>query len=309
MDNMKHILKKKLTLFLPLTMLVYCGQTMPEFNADSSFAFLEKQVEFGPRNPGSMGHKQCSEWLVLELKKYAGRVLEQNFTHRDPRLDTTIQMTNIVASFNLNAGKRIILCAHWDTRPRADKDIPENRDKPILGANDGASGVAVLLEIARLMKNSPPPIGVDIVLFDGEDYGPEGVHEEYFLGASYFVKNMGQYKPLYGILLDMVGDAQLNLPIEYQSGRYAAQVVEKIWSAAEELGYKQFERRTGTPVNDDHVKLIEAGIPTVDIIDFEYPDETHKYWHTLHDTVDKCSPQSLKAVGQTVLSVVYSEES
>lgn len=290
-------------------MLFYCGQTAPEFDGGKSFSYLEKQVSFGPRNPMSAGHEECKNWLVSELEKYANRVVKQEFMHFDPRLNKNIRMTNIVASFNLNAERRIILCAHWDTRPRADKDLPENAGKPILGANDGASGVAVLLEIARVMKAQLPEVGVDIVLFDGEDYGPEGVLEEYFLGSKYFAKNLGKYKPVFGILLDMVGDAQLNLPVESQSNYYARAIVDKVWSAAEELGYSQFERRVGYAVNDDHIALIEAGIPCIDIIDFEYPDKSNKYWHTLQDTPDKCSPQSLKVVGQTVLQVIYNESS
>jgi glutaminyl-peptide cyclotransferase len=299
----------KTIILLPLSLLFYCGQTTPQFDGDSSFAYIEKQVSFGPRNPMSNGHKECKNWLIGELGKYAGRVVQQDFMHFDPRLNKNFKMTNIVASFNLKENRRVILCAHWDTRPFADQDLEENAGKPILGANDGASGVAVLLEIARVMKTQLPEVGVDIVLFDGEDYGPEGVLNEYFLGSKYFAKNLNTYKPVFGILLDMVGDAQLNLPVEYQSNYYAPTVVDKVWSAAEELGYTQFERRVGSAVNDDHVALIDAGIQCIDIIDFEYPDKSHKYWHTLKDTPDKCSPQSLKAVGQTVLQVIYNEDS
>ncbi len=304
--TMQNILKT--ILLLPISLLFYCGQTVPQFDGDNSFEYIKKQVAFGPRNPMSSGHEECKDWLVDELEKFAGRVVKQDFMHFDPRLNKNFRMTNIVASFNLKAERRIVLCAHWDTRPVADQDIPENAEIPILGANDGASGVAVLLEIARVMKKQLPDVGVDIVLFDGEDYGPEGVLDEYFLGSKYFAKNLNSYKPAFGILLDMVGDAQLNIPKEYQSNYYARNIVEKVWSAAEGLGYFEFENRVGSAVNDDHISLIEAGIPCIDIIDFQYPDKTHKYWHTLQDTPDKCSPNSLKIVGQTVLQVVYNEE-
>jgi len=297
----------KTGIFSSLLFLMCCAQT-PEFSGDSSFGFLQKQVDFGPRNPGSEGHTLCRDWLAEELGKYADRVVKQSFMHVDTRLDTTIQMTNIVASFNLNAGKRILLCAHYDTRPVADRDIAENRNKPILGANDGASGVAVLLEIARVMSFNKPTLGVDIVLFDGEDYGPEGKLDEYFLGARYFAKNLNGYLPYFGILLDMVGDTNLNIPYEYNSKQNAGRFVEMIWSTAEELGYTQFEHRMGHSINDDHIPLIEAGIPMVDIIDFDYPDASQSYWHTMQDLPDKCSPASLKAVGQTVLAVVYDQE-
>ena len=295
-------------LFLPALFLFYCGPNVPEFNENISFAYLENQLEFGPRNPGSRGHMACRDWLVTELGKQTSRVIEQNFKHHDPRLDTTIVMTNIIASFNLESKHRIVLCAHWDTRPFADKEDGENALIAVPGANDGASGVAVLLEIARLMKINKPDIGVDIVLFDGEDYGPEGSLDEYFLGSRYFAKNLGTYKPRYGILLDMVGDAQLNIPVEYHSKRYASTIVNKVWTAAEKLGYSEFERNVGPAVNDDHIQLNQAGIPCIDIIDFHYPDKSNKYWHTLEDTADKCSPRSLKVVGQTVLDVIYNEE-
>jgi len=289
-------------------LLFYCGPNVPEFDETKSFSLLEKQLDFGPRNPGSRGHMDCRNWLVTELEKYSERVVKQNFKHQDVRLDTTIVMTNIIASFNLESRHRIVLCAHWDTRPFADQEEGERALIPVPGANDGASGVAVLLEIARLMKTNQPEIGVDIVLFDGEDYGPEGNLDEYFLGSRYFAGNLGTYKPRYGILLDMIGDAQLNLPVEYHSKRYASTIVDKVWSAAEELGYQEFNRSIGSAVNDDHILLNQAGVPCIDIIDFQYPDESHKYWHTLEDTADKCSPRSLKVVGQTLLQVIYNED-
>lgn len=288
--------------------LVSCERSVPVFDALTSYDYLLKQTDFGPRNPGSKGHGQCRDWLIKELKKYAPSVATQNFEHFDVRLDTIIQMTNVIASFHLESVKRILLCAHWDTRPRADNDTEVNSHKPIIGANDGASGVAVLLEIARILKDNPTDAGIDIVLFDGEDYGPQGNLDEYLLGSRYFAQNMlKSYKPAFGILLDMVGDAQLSIPIEYHSNRYAPQIVEKVWSAAEKLGFTQFERRNGSAVSDDHVPLIQAGIKCIDIIDFQYPDKSHAYWHTLQDLPDKCSPQSLKAVGQTVLEVIYNE--
>jgi len=285
-----------------------CGPDVPAFDGDSSFSYLQQQLDFGPRYPGSSSHKACRDWLVTELNNFSSRVVKQDFEHYDPRLDTTIVMTNIIASFNLKARHRVLLCAHWDTRPFADQDKGENALKPVPGANDAASGVAVLLEIARLMKNSPPQIGIDIVLFDGEDYGPEGNLEEYFLGSKYFAANLASYKPRYGILLDMVGDAQLTLPVEFHSKRFAPHVVNKVWTAAEELGFTEFDKNVGSAVNDDHIPLNQAGIPCIDIIDFQYPDKSHKYWHTLEDTADKCSPNSLRIVGQTVMQVIYDED-
>ncbi|RMH63192.1 MAG: M28 family peptidase [Calditrichaeota bacterium] len=288
---------------------VACQAGVPKFDAQRSFADLEKQVAFGPRVPGSKAHERCADWLVANLKKSADRVVRQRFTHQDKYSDSLLVMYNIVASFNTAPGiKRIMLAAHWDSRPRADQDKLENQHKPLPGANDGASGVAVLLEIARHLKAHPLPYGVDIVLFDGEDWGREGELDEYFLGAKYFASQMGGYRPYYGILLDMVGDANLSLPVEYNSARMAPRIVEKVWNAARDLGYTEFEERIGPAVSDDHLSMLDAGIPFIDIIDFAYPDESNAYWHTLEDTPDKCSPASLKVVGQTLLQVLYVEE-
>ncbi|HED11199.1 MAG TPA: M28 family peptidase [Caldithrix abyssi] len=296
-------------LFAGLALLLACNNSVPEFDGQRSFAYLEKQVAFGPRVPGSEAQKACAEWLVDELGQYADRVVVQSFNHKDKHSGRMIPMKNIIASFNNKPRlKRIMLAAHWDSRPRADQDKLENQHKPIPGANDGASGVAVLLEIARALKKQPLSYGVDIVLFDGEDYGREGELDEYFIGARYFAENIGKYRPQYGILLDMVGDAQLSLPVEYNSVRAAPHVVKKVWDTAERLGYTAFEKRMGPAISDDHIPMIEAGIPFIDIIDFAYPDQGHAYWHTLQDTPDKCSPQSLKTVGQVLLHVLYEEE-
>lgn len=298
----------KSALLIFILFMMGCQQNVPQFDENNSFSYLKKQVSFGPRNPGSDGHANCLQWLVEELEKSSERVIRQNFKYNDKSLDKTIDMTNIIASFDLNSRHRIMLCAHWDTRPFADQDTKENSGKPIPGANDGASGVAVLLEIARIMNIEKPPVGVDIVFFDGEDYGPEGNLDEYFLGSRYFAKNLGTYKPRYGILLDMVGDAQLNIPVEYQSKRLAGAIVDKVWGAAKKLNFSEFDPRVGTAISDDHMPLNDAGIPCIDVIDFQYPDKSQKYWHTLQDKVDKCSPHSLKVVGQTVLYVIYNEE-
>ncbi len=293
--------------FIVLVFLLSCGETKPpDFNAGRSFKDLETQVAFGPRVPNSKAHRSCANWLIRELKKTTVRVSAQRF--ESPWADSTLHMVNIIASYNLKAKKRIMLAAHWDSRPVADQDVASNHNKPIPGANDGASGVAVLLEIARLLKIQPPPIGVDIVLFDGEDWGAEGHNEDYFIGSRFFAENLQTYRPLYGILLDMVGDADLHLPVEYQSQQYAPQIVDKVWSAGAALGYREFVKRIGPAVNDDHIMMINAGIPFIDIIDFSYKgkDGTN-YWHTLQDTPDKCSPKSLKIVGQTLLKVVFDE--
>ncbi len=286
---------------LVLGVLMPRQSSAAEFNADSAWAYLVRQVEFGPRNPGSTAHRACKTYLVNTLRRFTPRVEEQSFMHYDAVNKKSFMLTNVIARFQPDNPDRILLCAHWDTRPRADQERdPAKRNQPIPGANDGASGVAVLLEIARLLAQTPVPVGVDIVLFDGEDYGREGHLEEYFLGSRFFVQNNTRFFPRYAILLDMVGDKQLQLPREGYSVRYAPDVVERVWGLAQALGYAEFENTVGYYVNDDHSILNEAGIPAIDIIDFFYPDRSHRYWHTLEDTPDKCSPHSLKVVGDVV---------
>jgi glutaminyl-peptide cyclotransferase len=303
-EKLKENLMKTLILVL-LTFFV--GNTLAggNFNADSAFRFLTRQTDLGPRNPGSAAHKACLNYLQKEMEKFGGQVTLQPFMHYDLQRGFSLTMTNVIASFQPENKSRIMLCAHWDTRPMADQDSPENFDTPILGANDGASGVAVLLELARQFHKSPPPVGVDLVLFDGEDYGSEGDLDNYCLGSRYFVDNNRKYFPRFAILLDMIGDAQLDIPIEGYSQQYAPQVVKLVWNAAANLGVSQFYPYVKHYIFDDHVILNEGGIPAIDIIDFEYPDESHRYWHTLEDTPDKCSPASLKAVGDVLMKVIY----
>ena len=296
-----------LILFFSLQ-LFFCSDGIPQFNEQKAFSYLEKQCEFGPRNPGSEGAKKCLDYLDKELSNFADKVVRQPFQHFDKISKKSYLMTNLIASFNSKESQRIFLAAHWDTRPFADRDPdPKNRNTPIIGANDGASGVAVLLEIARNLNLSNPDIGVDIILFDGEDFGKEGDLDEYFLGSKVFAENAVNYKPRFGILLDMIGDAQLTIPIEGFSQDFLPHVVNKVWSMAESLGEYTFERKPGAYINDDHKVLMEKGIPCIDLIDFAYPDESHRYWHTLEDTPDKCSPESLGSVGRVLTNVIYNE--
>lgn len=287
--------------------------TKPEFDSLNAFKYLTEQTDFGPRNPGSEGHKKTKEYLVTRLNSFVERVVEQNFVYHDKR-DSLLKYnaTNIIASFNLNPEKpgRIMLAAHWDTRPFADEEKDSaNFYKPILGANDGASGVAVLLEIARLLKENPIDIGVDIVLFDLEDLGDNsktyfyGPGNQYSIGSEYFVNNIGSYRPAYGILLDMVGDKNLRIAKEGNSNAVAPDIINKIWSAAEKVNSTAFVNEIGGAVMDDHIHFLRKGIKVVDLISSPFPD----YWHTLGDTPDKCSPESLKQVGNVLVELLYSE--
>lgn len=276
---------------------------MPEFDGQKAFSYLKAQTDFGPRNPNSIGHQQCLEYLSHELSRYAEHVTRQDFIHHGYGGEI-LRLTNIFGTFNSSATDRILLLAHWDTRPRSDEEKdPAKRNQPILGANDGASGVAVLMEIAGLLKQTPPRIGVDILFVDGEDYGTSHDLENYFLGTRYFMKVKSEnYRPRFAVLLDMVGYKDLQIPMEQSSAAYAPEVVERIWSTAENLGVTQFINVPGEQISDDHTPLNEGGLPAVDIIDFQYP-----YWHTTQDTPDKCSAESLGAVGKVLMQVIYSE--
>ena len=258
-------------------------------------ADLRKQVAFGPRVPGTKSHDECRDWLKAELTKSCDAVFLQPFTHKWSKNGKVLPMDNIVGEVNWkDATIRVALVAHWDTRPTADQEYDAERAaKPIPGANDGASGVAVLLELARNLKALPldKSIGVRFVLVDGEDVGP-GL-DEMFLGASYYAKSSGR-KGDYGILLDMIGDKDLRVPKEPNSNQLAPKLTTALYEHAKAVGLgSTFPDTFQSEIYDDHLSLNAAGIPTVDLIDFTYP-----YWHTLEDTVDKCSPTSLQKVGK-----------
>jgi len=234
--------------------------------------------------------------------KYADTVQHQNFRHALRPGGNPVTMTNIIASFQASRPNRILLCAHWDTRPWADQDPdPKNRTKPVLGANDGASGVAVLLEIARILKEAPPFPGIDIVFFDGEDFGDYGNNDSWAIGSREYAQHFKHvHLPQYGILLDLVGEKNHQFYIEKNSYSFAPELVTTIWNKAEQLGIPEFIPEIGLEVMDDHIRLFEAGIPCADIIDLDYP-----YWHTTEDTPDKCSVQSLDNVGRVVIATIY----
>jgi len=274
-----------------------CGG--PEFDGHSAFRYLERQCEFGPRPPGSAAHEETLAWLVAELERFADDVAVQRFT---AVVDTrSVELSNVIASFRPLERNRVLLAAHWDTRPIAENDPdPASRATPILGANDGASGVAVLLELARMMSERAPGLGVDVVLFDGEDGGDGGGLYDWCVGSTYYASRMGSYCPAYAVVVDMIGDRDLSIPKEPNSISAGGDEVERVWAAARRVGATAFADRSGVAVYDDHVPLIRAGIPTVLIIDFNY-----RYWHTLEDTPDKCSPESLEQVGSVLASLVY----
>ena len=275
---------------------------VPAFNADSAHALLRRQVAFGPRVPGTPGHAAQLDWMTQYLRERADTVIVTPFTHRASN-GTTLNMANVFARFRPELGTRVLLVAHWDTRPTADYDL-ERTAEPIPGANDGASGVAVLLELANLLQRQQAPIGVDLLFVDGEDYGPGS--EDMYLGAKHFAAyKPPAYRPLYGILLDMVGDKQPRFRIEENSRDFAREVVERVWRVAEQIGLGHvFVRESQGAITDDHVPLNQAGIRTIDIIDFDY-GPANAYWHTHHDDVHNTSPLGLGAVGRVLATLIY----
>lgn len=290
--------------------------TAIEFNADSAYDFVKKQVDFGPRVPGTSGHHQCAIWLVNELTRYgADTVIEQKSTVTAFNGDE-LPINNIFAQFNKVATRRILLLAHWDTRPWADAEKDKSKhNTPIPGANDGGSGVGVLLEIARCIGQKRPSIGVDILFTDAEDYGTSGGDDKsWCLGTQYWVKNMpyamGQL-PAYGILLDIVGGVDAKFYREYFSERFASRINDKVWAVANVSGYgSKFINRTEGAVTDDHYHINMAGIPCIDIIECANPmtGSFPPTWHTLKDDMTSIDRNSLKAVGQTVLNTIYNEQ-
>lgn len=294
--------------------LIDQNNEVPAFDAESAFDFIQNQVNFGIREPNSAGHRQTRDYLISELRKFAGSnaVFAQNFQVEGYGGDT-LELSNIIAAFNPQAKTRILLAAHWDTRPRAEEDSDTQRvDEPILGADDGGSGVGVLLELARIMSENVPPVGVDILLFDGEDYGTSGDLDRYFLGARHWSENppVPGYAPRFSILLDLVGAKGAIFPKEGFSRRYAGPLVNNIWNLATEMGYgNYFVDVAGPPVADDHMIVNQvAGIPMVDIIhyrtsgqDIQFPD----HWHTHNDNMDIIGLETLQVVGNVVTEIIY----
>jgi Peptidase family M28 len=283
--------------------------TVPAFSADTAYALVAKQVSFGPRVVGQPGHKACGDWLVQSLKAYGAGVTEQQPTITKPLGKLPIR--NIIASYYTERTRRIMLMAHWDTRPEADNDPDKkNHRKPIPGANDGGSGVGVLLELARILHTNDPGVGVDLFFWDAEDLGQTDVQDSYCLGAQYWSRNPvpAGYKPAYGILLDMVGAKGAQFTQEANSEQYAKGVLNNVWQTAHRLGYGQyflFQKDAG--ILDDHYYVNTlAGIPSIDIIHRDPKgDGFFPQWHTLGDDMSQISTETLKAVGQTITAVVW----
>ena len=307
----------------------------PAFSADSAFAFCQQQCDFGPRTMNSEAHERCGQWIVDKFQSYGMNITEQRATLKG--FDgTSLLSNNIIASYRPELADRILICAHWDSRPWADNDPnPDNHKKPVMAANDGASGVAVMLELARLLAsaapssstsptppttptqptNASPSVGIDFVCFDAEDWGDDSHADSWALGAQYWAAHPHKqgYKARYGILLDMVGGQAARFYREAYSTYYAPHVVDRVWKAAAVAGYSSFfTNQDGGAITDDHGPVNEvAKIPCIDIIPY-YPDCRESSfgptWHTVNDDMQHIDRATLKAVGQTLVQVLWNEE-
>lgn len=286
---------------------------IPQFDAASAFGYVERQLGFGPRDPGSAGHDACRKWMAETFRSLGAEVIEQTFKARK-LTGGTYQATNIIARFNPDLDRRILLSAHWDTRAVADYDADQGRrNQPIPGADDGGSGVAVLLEVARQLQANPIAIGVDIVLFDAEDQGLDNGRDplSWCQGAQYWGRNthVPNYRAMFGIHLDMVGARDARFAKEGYSRQYAPQVLDKVWRLAQGMGYGMyFVNDPAPPVTDDHRFINEyARIPTINIINKPLGSQTGfgPHWHTHGDDLEVIDQRTMKAVGQVVLAVIY----
>ncbi len=271
------------------------------FDGADAYKMLQAQCDLGVRPPGSAAHDKCRAYILKQLTPYVDKVDTQDFPYYDSDRKVKLALTNIIGVINPSAKKKVLLFTHWDTRPTADQDL-EHKDRPIIGADDGASGTAALLELARVFHAKRPDVGVVLLFVDGEDWGPG--ENRMYLGSIYFAANPGLYKPDYAILLDMIGAKGVPFYREQYSQERHPDINDKVWNAAKALGYgAQFPDTAKYAIGDDHLPFNNAGIPAIDIIGWEYP-----YWHTLQDTADKCSAQSLKAVGDVMAKVIYDEK-
>jgi glutaminyl-peptide cyclotransferase len=271
------------------------------FDGGRAFGYLKAQCDFGPRVPNTPAHEKCKDYIIKTIQPYCDKVDTQTFQWVDNHRHVTLNLTNIIGVINPTAPTKVMLFTHWDTRPTADQELDAAAKKqPIPGADDGASGTAIEMELAKTFHDKRPNVCIELLFVDGEDWGPDDA--EMYLGAIHFAKNPGAYKPEYAILLDMVGDKNLQIHREVTSETAHPEIDDKVWQAAKDLGYSaQFPDDTKYTMTDDHDAFLNEKIPAIDLIDFDFP-----YWHTLADTPDKCSPQALKIVGETMARVVYS---
>jgi hypothetical protein len=291
-----------------------CGSRAgTDFKGKDALYYAAVQVGFGPRVPGTPAAEKAGDWIIAQMRERADTVIVQSFTHVTQQGDT-LPLRNILARFKPQATERILYLAHWDTRPRADDDpVLGKRSSSFDGANDGASGVGLLIAIADRLKAVPPAAGVDLLFVDGEDWGSftgyaDGEAPDVLIGSTYFARHLPDsgYRPVFGVLFDMIGDASLDIYQEGNSVARAPEVVQRVWQAAADLGYsKYFIPSNGGPITDDHVPLLNAGLRVIDVIDINYRGrDQQNYHHTSLDTMDKLSRQSLQVVGDVAMKLL-----
>lgn len=294
---------------LPLCLAASGCQHKPRtgFDGQAAYNYAAAQVAFGPRIPGTPGWQKGGDWIVAQMKARADTVVEQRWMHRLANGDS-IPLRNILARFRPTATDRVLYVTHWDTRPIADSDPnPVNRTKPILGANDGASGVGLFVALGDILKKTPPNVGVDLLFVDGEDYGNFDTNSDVLIGSTYFASHLPtpDYHPIFGVLWDMIGDTQLDVYQEQNSLARAPEVVARVWKTADDLGYSRyFIPQPEYAVTDDHIPLLQAGLRVIDVIDLDYVSQSQNYHHTLQDTMDKISAKSLGIVGDVATALV-----
>ncbi len=288
--------------------IIGCGGrvTPPAFDGTRAFGYLDQQTSLGPRVPGTLAADQCREYMLAHFRALTPQVDTQLFSFVDPYSARTIPLVNVMARFRgLEAGTQpILLIAHWDSRPRTDYHSDQSRSgEPLLGANDGASGVAVLMELGNLFTSKPPACDVVVLLTDGEDWGKEGDVEYYLLGSKHFASRgiRGHYR--FGIVIDLIGDRDQQIYREAFSDQFDRPLNDMVWETARELGITTFRDTVRHTVTDDHLPISAAGVPTIDLIDFDFP-----YWHTEQDTPDKCSAEALANVGRVLAEIAYNRD-
>jgi Zn-dependent M28 family amino/carboxypeptidase len=272
----------------------------PRFDQDRAFRRLQELCALGPRNHDSAGKARAEEWIQTALRDAGAEVTVHTFQHTPKGSNQSTTFRNIIGRLGSQQTQRVMIATHYDTRATADREPDlSRRAEPIIGANDGASGVAVLLELAALWKDQPPPVGVDLIFFDGEDFGAGEDLDDYFLGSKAWLRDHPDYRPAWGVVLDMVGDADLRITREKSSLLAAPSVVERVWNAAARVGSDAIVDERGGLVYDDHTAFLNRGIPVILLIDFKY-----RWFHTTGDTPDKCSAASLGQVGRAVMEAL-----
>jgi glutaminyl-peptide cyclotransferase len=309
----------RIALGIGVVLMAACGERGPAasagrsgprtaFSGEAALGYVREVMAFGPRVPGTEGHRRAGEWIAAEMRERADTVVLQEWTHRTAA-GASLPMRNVLARFRPTATERVLYVTHWDTRPISESALDSaQRNTPVPGANDGGSGVGLFLALGDVLKRTPPAVGVDLLFVDGEDYGNFADHEDVFIGSTYFADNLpaADYRPLFGVVWDMIADRDLQLYYEVNSFEQAPEVVARVWRTAQELGYGQyFIQQPKHRVEDDHIPLLRKGLRVIDVIDFDYgPDSTRTYHHTPEDTIDKISAGSLQVVGDVATKLV-----